>query len=125
MDKFYWVHSQLQMNYGSFHTAMLEAWFKASLDNKLRLEESFPEYFNFTSSPLDYFNIIQMKDDIREVIEQFSYGNYSKEQATNEILDLFNDSGMFSSEKLEQAYKDGVRDTLTKGYGTFDEENYR
>lgn len=34
-------------------------------------------------------------------------------------------SSMFSSEKLEQAYKDGVRDTLAKGYGTFDEENYR
>jgi hypothetical protein len=34
-------------------------------------------------------------------------------------------SGMFSSEKLEQAYKDGVRDALAKGYGTFDEENYR
>lgn len=32
---------------------------------------------------------------------------------------------MFSSEKLEQAYKDGVCDALTKGYGTFDEEKYR
>lgn len=33
--------------------------------------------------------------------------------------------GMFSSDKLEQAYKDGVRDALAKGYGTFNEENYR
>jgi len=47
MFKFDWVYYQLQMNHGSFHTAMLEAWFKASPDNKLRLEESFPEYFNF------------------------------------------------------------------------------
>jgi len=38
---------------------------------------------------------------------------------------LQNVSGMFSSDKLEQAYKDGVRDALAKGYGTFDEENYR
>lgn len=34
-------------------------------------------------------------------------------------------SGMFSSDKLEQAYKDGLRDALAKGYGTFNKENYR
>ena len=34
-------------------------------------------------------------------------------------------SGMFSADKLEQAYKDGVRDAIAKGYGTFNEENYR
>lgn len=33
-------------------------------------------------------------------------------------------SALFSSDKLEQAYKDGVRDALAKGYGNFDEENY-
>ena len=27
--------------------------------------------------------------------------------------------------KQEQAYKYGVKDVLAKGYGTFDEENYR
>jgi hypothetical protein len=54
MDKFDWVHNQLQMNHGSFHTTLLRAWIKASPDNKARLEESFPEYFNFISSPLDY-----------------------------------------------------------------------
>ena len=47
MDKFDWVHNQLQMNHGSFHTAMLEAWCKASPDNRARLEESFPEFLNF------------------------------------------------------------------------------
>jgi len=47
MNKFDWVHNQLQMNHGSFHNAMLEAWFKASPDNKARLEESFPEFFTF------------------------------------------------------------------------------
>lgn len=33
-------------------------------------------------------------------------------------------SSMFSCEKLEQAYKDGVKDALAKGYGTFYEEKY-
>ena len=47
MDKFEWVHNQLQLNHGSFHTAMLEAWYKASPDNKARLEKSFVEFFNF------------------------------------------------------------------------------
>ena len=47
MDKFEWVHNQLQLNHGSFHTTMLEAWYKASPDNKARLEESFEEFFNF------------------------------------------------------------------------------
>ena len=47
MDKFEWVHKQLQLNHGSFHTAMLEAWYKASPDNKARLEKSFVEFFNF------------------------------------------------------------------------------
>ncbi len=27
-------------------------------------------------------------NDIREVIEQFSYGNYTKEQAVNELSDI-------------------------------------
>lgn len=31
-----------------------------------------------------------MKEDIQEVIEQFTYGNYSIEQATNELFDLYN-----------------------------------
>ena len=47
MNKFDWVNDQLKMNHGSFHTAMLEAWCKASPDNKARLEESFPEFFKF------------------------------------------------------------------------------
>jgi len=47
MEKFDWVHNQLQMNHGSFHTAMLQSWYKASPDNKARLEKSFPEFFNF------------------------------------------------------------------------------
>ena len=47
MNKFDWVHNQLQMNHGSFHTIMLEAWYKASPDNKARLEKSFVEFFNF------------------------------------------------------------------------------
>jgi hypothetical protein len=31
-----------------------------------------------------------MKEDIKEVLEQFKYGNYSIEQATNELFDLYN-----------------------------------
>lgn len=42
-----------------------------------------------------------------------------------EALNISAVSGMFSSDKLEQAYKEGIRDALAKGYGTFDEENYR
>jgi len=49
--------------------------------------------------------------------------NYAEQQLKN--CNLQNVSGLFSSDKLEQAYKDGVRDALAKGYGTFDEENYR
>ena len=41
-----------------------------------------------------------------------------------QLLPIDSVSGMFSSEELEQAYKDGVKDALAKGYGTFDEENY-
>jgi len=44
--------------------------------------------------------------------------------AIHEQLRLGAVSGMFSSEKLEKAYKDGVRDALAKGYGTFNKENY-
>lgn len=40
------------------------------------------------------------------------------------LKSMLNGSGMFSSEKLQQAYKDGVRDALSKGYGTFNIENY-
>tara|TARA_S200002703_G_scaffold1225_1_gene2093 strand:- start:1041 stop:1586 length:546 start_codon:yes stop_codon:yes gene_type:complete len=47
MNKFDWVHNQLQMNHGSFHTTMLEAWLRASPDNKARLEKSFSEFFSF------------------------------------------------------------------------------
>ena len=34
-------------------------------------------------------------------------------------------SGMFSAADVEKSYKDGVNDEITKGYGTFDIENYR
>ena len=47
MNKFDWVHNQLQMNHGSFQTSMLEAWCNASPDNQRRLEDSFREFFNF------------------------------------------------------------------------------
>lgn len=48
----------------------------------------------------------------------------NKAKAKVQALNILGVSGMFSSEKLEQAYKDGVRDALAIGYGTFDEENY-
>ena len=47
MNKFDWIYDQLQMNHGSFHTSLLEAWCKASPDNRARLEESFSEFFTF------------------------------------------------------------------------------
>ena len=76
--------------------------------------------------------------DIQEIIEflKWAFRKIDKGDTTEETVRmlLMNrakidnikfDSNMFSSEKLEQAYRDGVRDALAKGYGTFDEENYR
>lgn len=66
-----------------------------------------------------------MKEKIREILWNFVAGEVTDSEAVQQVLDLFAVSGTFSSEKLEQAYKDGVRDALAKGYGTFNEENYR
>ena len=66
-----------------------------------------------------------MKEEILDIAKKLYHNHLTPETATNLLLDLFAVSGMFSSDKLEQAYKDGVRDSLAKGYGTFDEENYR
>ena len=48
-----------------------------------------------------------------------------KIKAIEKQLTIPDVSGMFSSKKIEQAYKDGVRDGILNGYGYFDEENYR
>jgi hypothetical protein len=66
-----------------------------------------------------------MKNEILQIMYRLSKGEIKYNLASKQVLDLFGVSGMFSSDKLEQAYKDGVRDALAKGYGTFDEENYR
>jgi hypothetical protein len=65
--------------------------------------------------------------ETRKQIEEILLTDYGcfDDFTVDKLLDLLGVSGMFSSEKLEQAYKDGVRDSLAKGYGTFDEENYR
>ena len=63
--------------------------------------------------------------EIFEIRDKVSNGELDTNEAFWQVLDLLVVSGMFSSEKLEQAYRDGVRDALAKGYGTFDEENYR
>jgi hypothetical protein len=57
--------------------------------------------------------------------EKSAYWHLQQLRIEIKQLALHDVSGMFSSEKIEQAYKDGVRDALAKGYGTFDEENYR
>lgn len=33
--------------------------------------------------------------------------------------------GIFSEKDMEKAYKNGARDAISKGYGTFNLENYR
>ena len=66
-----------------------------------------------------------MKNKILQIMYKLSKGEIKYNLASKQVLDLFGVGGMFSSDKLEQAYKDGVRDALAKGYGTFDEENYR
>ena len=67
-----------------------------------------------------------MKEKILDILEKHYHGrNFIESRCADELLGLFSVSGMFSSDKLEQAYKDGVRDALAKGYGTFDIENYR
>jgi len=47
-----------------------------------------------------------MKEDIKEVLEQFKYGNYSIEQATNELFDLYN--VVLQSEQLKCLCCDGT-----------------
>lgn len=66
-----------------------------------------------------------MKDKIDLIFSDLKNEVITEKQAHQKVLDLLAVSGMFSSAKLEQAYKDGVRDALAKGYGTFNEENYR
>ena len=65
-----------------------------------------------------------MKNKILQIMYKLSNGEIKYNLASKQVLDLFGVHGMFSSDKLEQAYKDGVRDALTKGYGQFNEENY-
>ena len=74
---------------------------------------------------MEILNNKNMENKIIQIMYNFSEGKIKFNLATKQILDLFGVNGMFSSEKLEQAYKDGVCDALTKGYGTFDEEKYR
>jgi hypothetical protein len=62
--------------------------------------------------------------DERDVVDAKRYCNAYLD-GYRQALRIHDVSGSFSSEKLEQAYRDGVRDALAKGYGTFDEENYR
>lgn len=64
-----------------------------------------------------------MKDQILEIAERLRLELITEYEAEILLLGLFSVRSD-SSEKLEQAYKDGVRDALVKGYGTFDEENY-
>ena len=66
---------------------------------------------------IDFYNLNHLRG--KETKKQLN-----KAKAKVQALNILGVSGMFSSEKLEQAYKDGVRDTLARGYGTFDEENY-
>jgi len=66
---------------------------------------------------IDFYNLNHFKG--KETKKQLN-----KAKAKVQALNILGVSGMFSFEKLEQAYKDGVRDALEKGYGTFDEENY-
>ena len=67
-----------------------------------------------------------MKEKILDILEKHYHGrNHIESRCADELLGLFGVSGMVSSDKLEQAYKDGVKDALAKGYGTFNEENYR
>lgn len=66
-----------------------------------------------------------MKEQIEKMYIQALIDDLPPNVFAGQVLRLFAVSGMFSSDKLEQAYKDGVKDALTKGYGTFNEENYR
>jgi hypothetical protein len=66
-----------------------------------------------------------MKEEMLSIGSDLREGFMTANEAKEQLLILFGIGGIFSSEKLEQAYKDGVRDALTKGYGTFNQENYR
>lgn len=75
---------------------------------------------------------LDSKNIVTEYVEGFTDRNGWENTSLQTLLKEYKQqlilhgvSGMFSSDKLEQAYKDGVRDALSKGYGTFDEENYR
>lgn len=70
------------------------------------------------------YNVVGRSEQFTCFLEDAEEGERC-ESRCNDCKDYKGVSGMFSSDKLKQAYKDGVRDALAKGYGTFDEENYR
>ena len=76
---------------------------------------------NSNGKALKYLIMEYKKLKILQIIYKLSKGEIKYNLASKQVLDI----GMFSSDKLEQAYKDGVRDALAKGYGTFDKKNYR
>lgn len=55
-------------------------------------------------------DIIEMKEDIIEVLEQFSYGNYSINQAANELIEVTEIQKLKEeNKKLLEALKDANR----------------
>lgn len=50
-----------------------------------------------------------MENKILQIMYKLSEGKIKYNLASKQVLDLFGVSGMFSSDKLEQAYKDDVR----------------
>ena len=53
-----------------------------------------------------------MKQDIKDILEQFKYGNYSIEDATNELCVLFNEAGKVSIMDRDIATIEALHDTL-------------
>ena len=67
---------------------------------------------------------MKIEDDILKLLMDVSEEKITPLEAYLKILTLFDVSGMFSEEKLAEAYWDG-REHEESGGGMFDVENYR
>jgi hypothetical protein len=64
-----------------------------------------------------------MKTEIKKILYKFLQDGISSDDATQQVLDLFSVSSMFSAEQMEQAFNDGI-EAEQQRCGEFDIENY-
>lgn len=85
------------------------------------MDKNFENYLHITRNEfVEAVNQLQWNKGFRTKCENLLIAFDQMKQELRKLS--VND--MFSVEKLEQAYNDGVKDALIKGYGTFNKENY-